>query len=73
MKRRVKSFLLAILMVFTILPTNFVTVEAENCDIKIMVDSDKGEELLDSKFTIKVFCGDEQVKLKILHINMILQ
>ena len=53
MKRRVKSFLLAILMVFTILPTNFVTVEAENCDIKIMVDSDKGEELLDSKFTIK--------------------
>ena len=30
MKRRVKSFLLAILMVFTILPSNFMSVEAES-------------------------------------------
>ena len=50
MKRRVKSFLLAILMVFTILPTNFTTVEADNKDIQIIIASNIGE-YLDKSFS----------------------
>ena len=54
MKRRVKSFLLAILMVFTILPTNFTTAEAENSDIRIWINSDDGERLESDKINISL-------------------
>ena len=58
MKRRVKSFLLAILMVFTILPTNFTTVEAESYRVKIVVDSNIGD-FLDKK-DLKIQLFDEE-------------
>ena len=55
MKRRVKSFLLAILMVFTILPTNFTTVEADNKDIQIIVDNNTGDFLDKKDLKIQLF------------------
>ena len=58
MKRRVKSFLLAILMVFTILPTNFTTVEADNKDIQIIVDNNTGD-FLDKK-DLKIQLSSEE-------------
>lgn len=49
MKKRVKSFIMAILMLFTILPTNFTTVGAES-EYKIYLDiHEVNGTLLDSK------------------------
>ena len=46
MKRRVKSLLLAILMVFTILPSNFTTVEAvDDAGIHLRIANNDGIEL----------------------------
>ena len=61
MKRRVKSFLLAILMVFTILPTNFTTVEADNKDIQIIIASNIGEYLDKKILKIQLFGNDSEV------------
>ena len=61
MKRRVKSFLLAILMVFTILPTNFTTVEADNKDIQIIVASNIGESLDKKDLKIQLFSDDSEI------------
>ena len=61
MKRRVKSFLLAILMVFTILPTNFTTVEADNKDIQIIIASNIGESLDKKDLKIQLFSNDSEI------------
>ena len=55
MKKRVKSFIMAILMVFTILPTNFTSVGAES-EFTICLDvHDLDESVFDSKmFNINV-------------------
>ena len=62
MKRRVKSFLLAILMVFTILPTNFNIIGAENRDVKIVVYNDKNELFEEDQLAITITDGKEKVK-----------
>lgn len=59
MKRRVKSLLLAILMVFTILPSNFTTVEAvDDAGIHLRIANNDGIELTDGKVKISVQNND---------------
>ena len=60
MKKRVKSFIMAILMVFTILPTNFTSVGAES-EFTICLDlHDIDESVLDSsKLNINIMNEDE--------------
>ena len=62
MKKRVKSLLLAILMVFTILPTNFTTVEAENDIVKIQVGSDCAEKLVNDRIDILIEANDTEIE-----------
>ena len=63
MKKRVNSFIMTILMVLTILPTNFITVGAESdCKIYLKVYNLE-ESVLDSKkFNVDVTNEDETIK-----------
>ena len=62
MKKRVNSFIMTILMVLTILPTNFITVGAESdCKIYLKVYNLE-ESVLDSKkFNVDVTNEDETI------------
>ena len=57
MKKRVKSFIMAILMLFTILPTNFTTVEADLEDLEINIYIlDKNKDAINTeKVTIEAY------------------
>lgn len=68
MKKRVKSFIMAILMVFTILPTNFTSVGAESdCKIYLKVFDLEGFVLDSKKFNVDVTNEDGTVVDEITH------
>ena len=64
MEKRVKSFIMAILMVFTILPTNFTSVGAESdCKIYLKVYDLEGFVLDSKKFNVDVTNEDGTVSI----------
>lgn len=68
MEKRVKSFIMAILMVFTILPTNFTSVGAESdCKIYLKVYDLEGFVLDSKKFNVDVTNEDGTVVDEITH------
>ena len=49
-------------MIFTILPTNFTTVEAENDIVKIQVGSDCDEKLVNDRIDILIEANDTEIE-----------
>lgn len=71
MKKRVKSLLLAILMVFTILPSNFTPVEAQDLDGKICLKIvDTSEEIYDKNKIKITILNDRNEIVSDVNINM---
>ena len=71
MKKRVKSLLLAILMVFTILPSNFTPVEAQDLDGKIYLKIvDTSEEIYDKNKIKITILNDRNEIVSDVNINM---
>ena len=63
MKKRVKSLLLAILMVFTILPSNFMSVEAESIRGLIYLKTeDEFDFVFDpEKINVRIYNSDNKI------------
>ena len=71
MKKRVKSFIMAILMVLTILPTNYTTVEAEENVAIYLKLFDTDESIIDTdKLGIEVTNDDGTKKGRIKCVDV---